>query len=132
MEAVACRGARVELSPAEAVRRAIDRSRDVMLAQLDKGSPIHGVTTGVGDSARRQVGRERAAAMQRLLVRKCGCGSGPEFTPAQVRANCLSRGRSGVRPVLIERLLEMLNRDLLPLIPAQGSLGASGDLVPAS
>jgi histidine ammonia-lyase/phenylalanine ammonia-lyase len=120
------------------VRRAIDRSRDVMLAQLDKGSPIYGVTTGVGDSARRQVGRERAAAMQRLLVRKCGCGSGPELTPAQVRAailvraNCLSRGSSGVRPVLIERLLEMLNQDLLLLIPAQGSLGASGDLVPAS
>ena len=138
MEAVARRRARVELSQDQAVRGAIDRSREVMLAQLERGSPIYGVTTGVGDSARYQVGLDRAAAMQRLLVRKCGCGTGPELSAEQVRAailvraNCLSKGNSGVRPVLIERLCDLLNLDLLPQIPAQGSVGASGDLVPAS
>jgi len=138
LEAVARGRARVELSQDSEVRGAIDRSRDVMLAQLERGSPIYGVTTGVGDSAGCQVGIDRAAAMQRLLVRKCGCGSGPELAAEQVRAailvraNCLSKGNSGVRPVLIERLCDLLNLDLLPLIPSQGSVGASGDLVPAS
>lgn len=138
IEAVARSRAPVALSTDEGVRGPIDRSRDLMLEQLDKGNPIYGVTTGVGDSARRQVGVDRAAAMQRLLVRKCGCGSGPELAPEQVRAailvraNCLSKGNSGVRTELIERLLDLLNLDMLPLIPAQGSVGASGDLVPAS
>lgn len=138
LEAVARGEARVELSREPEVRDALDRSREVMRTHLELGSPIYGVTTGVGDSARTQVGLDRAAAMQRLLVRKCGCGTGPELAPQQVRAailvraNCLSKGHSGVRPVLIERLCDLLNLDLLPLIPAQGSVGASGDLVPAS
>lgn len=138
LEAVARGGARVELSRDPAVRGAIERSRAAMLAKLAEGSPIYGVTTGVGDSASCQVGLDRAAAMQRLLVRKCGCGTGPDLAREQVRAailvraNCLSQGHSGVRPLLIERLCDLLNLDLLPRIPAQGSVGASGDLVPAS
>ena len=138
VQAVARGAARVAPSQEPAVVQAIERSRELMLAQLQKGEPIYGVTTGVGDSASCQVGLDRAAAMQRLLVRKCGCGSGPELAAQQVRAailiraNCLSKGNSGVRRVLIERLCAMLDLDLLPRIPAQGSVGASGDLVPAS
>ena len=69
MGAVARGEARVRLSADESVRRRIDESRALMLAELQRGSPIYGVSTGVGDSASCQVGVDRAAAMQRLLVR---------------------------------------------------------------
>jgi histidine ammonia-lyase len=81
---------------------------------------------------------DRAALMQEALIRLNGCGTGPVLPREQARAvvlaraNCLARGCSAVRPVLVERILDMLNHDLLPLIPEQGSVGASGDLIPSS
>lgn len=98
--------------------------------------PIYGVTTGFGDSASRQVSPERAAALQRNLVRYHLNGTGANAprdvvrATMLVRANCLARGVSGVRPVVIENLLKLLEADVLPLIPERGSVGASGDLVP--
>jgi phenylalanine ammonia-lyase len=100
--------------------------------------PIYGVTTGLGDSAHRQVSSSKTGELQKNLLRFLGCGTGP-LTPPEVvrvamllRANCLSKGNSGVRVELVERLLELLNHDILPLIPERGSCGASGDLVPLS
>lgn len=136
--AVARHGAAAALSPAPPVRERMAASRDLVFALLAQGLPVYGVTTGVGDSADRQVATDRAAALQLNLVRKCGCGSGP-ILPADatraailIRANCFARGYSGVRVELVERLLDLLAGDLLPLIPEQGSVGASGDLVPGS
>src|SRR3954447_22423689 len=100
--------------------------------------PIYGVTTGFGDSAHRQIAPEKAAALQQNMLRFLGCGTGqiasPDVTRATMlfRANCLAKGNSGVRLELIERLLTLLNHDILPLIPERGSCGASGDLVPLS
>jgi histidine ammonia-lyase/phenylalanine ammonia-lyase len=133
------RGAvKVALSTDPRVLEKIEKSVELRDSLIDSGAPIYGVTTGVGASVDRQVARDRAAEMQHNLVRKCGCGSGPTLPVDEtraailIRANCLAKGNSGVRRVLIDRLLDLLNLDLLPLIPEQGSLGASGDLVPGS
>lgn len=98
--------------------------------------PIYGVTTGFGDSAIRQISPAKATALQSNLIDYHLNGSGPtasrEVVRATllVRANCLARGYSGVRREVIQRLIDMLDHDVLPIIPERGSVGASGDLVP--
>ncbi|MEU9349069.1 aromatic amino acid ammonia-lyase [Streptomyces sp. NPDC048278] len=100
------------------------------------GQPIYGVTTGFGDSVTRQISPQKAAALQLNLIRYHLNGTGPEASDEVVRAtvliraNCLSRGNSGVSPVVVERLLDLLRHDVLPVVPERGSVGASGDLVP--
>ncbi len=136
--AVARGGARVALSADPEVMGRIEASLRLNRELIAEGIPIYGVTTGVGDSVHRQVARDRAALMQRYLIRKNGCGTGPTLPPDDaravvlVRANCLAKGYSAVRPVIVERLLDLLNNDYVPVIPEQGSVGASGDLIPAS
>lgn len=135
---VARNGVEARLSADPQILGRIEQSRELKDSLVSAGAPIYGVTTGVGASVDRQVALDRAAEMQRNLVRKCGCGTGPilptDATRAAIliRANCLAKGNSGVRRIVLERLLDLLNLDLLPLIPEQGSLGASGDLVPGS
>ncbi|MBV9315698.1 MAG: aromatic amino acid lyase [Pseudonocardia sp.] len=103
---------------------------------LDAGERVYGMTTGFGDSVRRSVSPEHAAILQRNLILGHLCGSGPpacrEVTRATmlIRANCLARGHSGIRPKVVELLLALLQRDLTPVVPSRGSLGASGDLIP--
>ncbi|WP_285746241.1 aromatic amino acid ammonia-lyase [Lentzea sp. NBRC 105346] len=100
------------------------------------GQPIYGVTTGFGASCIRQIGAAKTVALQRNLVQYHLNGSGPIAQPdviratMAVRANCLARGYSGVRPEVVRLLLDCLRHDVLPLIPERGSVGASGDLVP--
>jgi histidine ammonia-lyase/phenylalanine ammonia-lyase len=136
--AVARGAAQVALSPRPEVRERIEASMRLNRELIAEGIPIYGVTTGVGDSVHRQVAPDRAALMQRYLIRKNGCGTGPTLpvdaarAVVLVRANCLAKGYSAVRPIIIERLLDLLNADYVPVIPEQGSVGASGDLVPAS
>jgi phenylalanine ammonia-lyase len=119
---------------AEAVRA----SRRLKEELIDREIPIYGVTTGFGDSAHRQISPAKAGKLQQNILRFMGCGTGPIAPPevARVtmllRANCLSKGNSGVRVELIERVLELLNDDVLPYIPERGSCGASGDLAPLS
>jgi phenylalanine ammonia-lyase len=103
-----------------------------------EGIPIYGVTTGFGDSAHRQIAPGKALALQQTLVRMLGCGTGAlagldeARATVLIRANCLARGHSAVRPIIVTRLLDLLNHDIVPAIPEQGSVGASGDLVPLS
>jgi phenylalanine ammonia-lyase len=129
-------GGRVTLAP-EAARR-IQATRELKRDLIAREIPIYGVTTGFGDSAHRQIAPEKAAALQQNMLRFLGAGTGqiasPEVTRATMlfRANCLAKGNSGVRLELVERLLELLNHDVLPLIPERGSCGASGDLIPLS
>jgi phenylalanine ammonia-lyase len=129
-------GGRVTLAP-EAARR-IRATRELKRDLIAREIPIYGVTTGFGDSAHRQIAPEKAAALQQNMLRFLGAGTGqiasPEVTRATMlfRANCLAKGNSGVRLELVERLLELLNHDVLPLIPERGSCGASGDLIPLS
>ncbi len=128
------RSVRLADRAAEAVRAC----RELKVSLIAEEIPIYGVTTGLGDSAHRQVSSAKTAELQQNLLRFLGCGTGP-LTPPEVvrvamllRANCLAKGNSGVRVELVERLLELLNHDVVPLIPERGSCGASGDLVPLS
>lgn len=109
--------------------------RDRLLAT---GESVYGMTTGFGDSVGRSVHREHSGTLQRNLIigHMCGTGepAGREVVRATmlVRANCLARGNSGIRPEVLDLLLALLNRDLTPIVPSRGSLGASGDLIPLS
>lgn len=120
---------------------AVDQMRASTAAKhrlISANVPIYGVTSGFGDSNTRQIHGEKAVALQANLLRFLGCGSGPD-TPEDavratmlVRANCLARGYSAIRPDVVQLLLDCLNHDILPVIPERGSVGASGDLVPLS
>jgi histidine ammonia-lyase/phenylalanine ammonia-lyase len=129
-------GGHCALAPHAAQR--IDATRELKRDLIAREIPIYGVTTGFGDSAHRQIAPAKAAALQQNMLRFLGAGTGPIASPEVTRAtmlfraNCLAKGNSGVRLELVERLLELLNHDVLPLIPERGSCGASGDLIPLS
>jgi histidine ammonia-lyase len=105
---------------------------------LAREGVIYGVTTGYGDSVTRSVPPELVAELPLHLSRFHGCGMGRFLTPMETRAvmavrlAALLRGWSGVSTDLVTLLNEMIRRDILPLIPAEGSVGASGDLTPLS
>ncbi len=119
-----------------AARRRMERSRREVLRAVEEGRPVYGVTTGFGRLSDRLISREDAKTLQRNLIRSHASGVGPLLPPdlvralLLVRANGLCRGFSGVRPEVVITLLGMLNRDVTPAIPLQGSVGASGDLAP--
>lgn len=123
---------------ADGVSARMDSSRRTMGKLIDAGLPLYGVTTGFGDSSHRQICPQDAAELQRNLLRFLRVGVGP-IAPDPVlratmliRANCLVRGDSAIRPEPVELLLNLLGNDLLPMIPIRGSVGASGDLAPLS
>jgi len=138
IERVSRRGAGVSLTPDPYTRRAIEGSRELAAHQIARGEPIYGVTTGFGDSARRQIGPAKARTLQVRLVDCLGQGTGATTPTATaravvlIRANNLARGHSAVRAMLVERLLDLLNVGITPIIPEEGSVGASGDLIPLS
>jgi histidine ammonia-lyase/phenylalanine ammonia-lyase len=133
---VSRRGRTIRIS--ERAAQAIRASRALKQDLIAHEIPIYGVTTGFGDSARRQISPAKAGRLQQNILRFMGVGTGPLAPPEVVRvtmllrANCLAKGNSGVRVELVEDLLELLNHDVLPRIPERGSCGASGDLAPLS
>lgn len=124
--------ARAELDPK--VEERMERSRAVVVDAVEQGKIMYGITTGFGALADRHIGRADLEEMQLALVRSHAAGVGAPLADDVVRgllllrARTLAAGYSGVRPDLPRRLLEMLNRELLPVIPGKGSVGASGDL----
>ena len=134
--AVARARARVELD--EGVADRAQSTYDLNQRIIAGGATVYGVTTGVGDSVGRKVSVAGANELQESLIRLNGCGTGPDLPEDQsravvlARANCLARGSSAVRPLIPEMMAEMLNLGFAPVIPEQGSIGASGDLVPSS
>ncbi len=136
--AVARGGARVALADDPSIADAIAASRTLRDELIARGTPLYGITTGFGDSVRRHIAPAQAAKLQAHLVRDLGNGTGVTSTEATaratvlIRANTLARGHSGVRLELVERLVELLNAGITPAIPEEGSVGASGDLVPLS
>lgn len=130
--AVARGHARADLGPGVADR--MEHSRAVVVDAVDQGKIMYGITTGFGALADTHIGREDLEAMQLALVRSHAAGVGEPLPDDVVRgllllrARTLAAGYSGVRIDLPRRLIELLNRDLLPVIPGKGSVGASGDL----
>ncbi len=122
------------LDPAAPLR--VRESRAVVDGLLARGDTAYGVNTGFGKLSDVRIEPGEVQALQRNLVRSHACGLGEPLQEAEVRAmlllraNVLAKGFSGVRPELIEMLLELLNRGIHPVIPARGSVGASGDLAP--
>lgn len=100
------------------------------------GKVIYGVNTGFGSLANRQISASDARKLSRNLIVLCVCGVGKPLREDVVcgmmliRANMLAKGNSGVRPVVAQTLIDMLNAGITPLVPEKGSLGASGDLAP--
>jgi histidine ammonia-lyase len=133
VEAVAD-GASCALAP-RALRR-MQRAQAVVRRAVEAGSQVYGVNTGFGRLAQVRIDARRLDELQLNLVRSHASGVGRPLAARVVRAllalraNCLARGHSGLRPATLARMLAMLDHDLLPVVPEQGSVGASGDLAP--
>jgi histidine ammonia-lyase len=127
-------GEPVELAPAAAER--MRNARRLVAETVASGEIVYGVTTGFGSLANVRIAPEQAAALQERIVRSHATAVGPVLSRAEaramlvLRAHVLALGYSGVRVEIVERMLEMLNRNLIPAVPEKGSLGASGDLAP--
>jgi len=134
VEQVARGKAPVTLDPAARAR--MRESRAVVEAAVRDGRAIYGVTTGFGELKDRHIPPEQVRQLQVNLLRSHRAGVGRP-TPRDavramllLRAASLARGYSGCRPELVESLLALLERDVTPVVPLQGSVGASGDLAP--
>jgi histidine ammonia-lyase len=127
---------RAHVSLAESAWTGIERARAVVEDALASGRVLYGVNTGFGKLAQTRIPPDEINTLQRNLVLSHAAGVGQRLPDAVVRLTIalkiasLARGFSGVRRIVVERLIEMLNADVLPEIPAQGSVGASGDLAP--
>ena len=132
--AVAREYAPVRLS--ESCYEAIDRARALVEKILKEDRRVYGISTGFGEFSKVNVGHEQSAQLQEnLILSHCvavGTPLAKEVVRAMMllRANALVKGNSGIRRELIECLIQMLNQDVTPVVPRQGSLGASGDLAP--
>jgi len=117
---------------------AIEASAAVVQRAAAGDAPVYGVNTGFGKLASTRIGADDLAALQRNLIRSHSVGVGEPMAAPVVRlilalkAASLARAHSGVRPVVIQTLLDVFNAGLVPHIPSQGSVGASGDLAPLS
>lgn len=119
-------------------RERIDRSAAVVADAVKNGRALYGVTTGFGASVEFRVDPEVAHRMPLNLLRYHGCGTGAPLSPEEsaavvaARLASLGRGWSGVRPQVLELMIGLLDKRVLPVIPEEGSVGASGDLTPLS
>ena len=114
-------------------------SRKFLEDYIATGVPTYGVTTDFGDSCHNQISVEKAGELQRDICTYHGIGLGPKFDRETGRAVVLARlngnvkgGHSAIRPELAKMMVTMLNKDIIPVIPQLGSVGASGDLTPLS
>ena len=118
--------------------RKVQESRKAVEKIVSEERIVYGITTGFGKFSDVLISKDDVESLQLNLIRSHACGVGEPFPEVVsramilLRANALLKGFSGVRPVVIERLLELLNAGIHPVIPQQGSLGASGDLAPLS
>ncbi len=121
-----------------AARPAIAASTAVVRRAAEGDAPVYGVNTGFGKLASTRINAEDLAALQRNLIRSHSAGVGKPLAPAVVRlmlalkAGSLARGYSGVRQEVVDALIAVHNAGLVPYVPCQGSVGASGDLAPLS
>jgi histidine ammonia-lyase len=124
----------ITLSPEAAAP--IAASAALVKTIVDKGDPAYGINTGFGILAKAHIPNEQLEQLQRNLILSHAVGTGELISDAVVRLilltkiGSLARGYSGVRPIIIDTLIALYNAGVMPAIPAQGSVGASGDLAP--
>jgi histidine ammonia-lyase len=134
LQAIHAGGPTLEIDPA--ARPAIDASAAFVQRAAAGQAPVYGVNTGFGRLACERIDREDLAELQGNLIRSHSAGVGPPLPAAVARlmlalkAASLARAHSGVRPVVIDTLLAAHNAGVVPYVPSQGSVGASGDLAP--
>jgi histidine ammonia-lyase len=131
---VALRGAKVSLAASASEK--MQASRNVVDKLVASGKTAYGINTGFGKLASVRISTEQVRQLQVNLVRSHCCGVGEPLSKSEtraimlLRANALAKGLSGVKPATVETLCAMLNAGVHPVIPSQGSVGASGDLAP--
>ena len=136
--AVARRGVPVRISGSAAFRERMERSREVMYAAIQADLPVYGVTTGYGKACGKRLRKGSVLDGEVNLMRFHGCGTGEPLGVEETRAAmlcrllCLARGYSAVSIPLMEQLAALLNAGITPVVPCEGSVGASGDLTPLS
>ncbi len=115
----------------------INKCRDYLDSKLEKADgPVYGVTTGFGSLCNKTITRDQLSTLQKNLVMSHACGTGAEVRPEIVKLmlllkiHALAKGFSGVQLITVQRLTDMFNNDVLPVVYELGSLGASGDLAP--
>ena len=126
-----------EIRISKEAEEAIIKCRKYLDSKMeDIGRPVYGVTTGFGSLCNITIPEDQLSQLQHNLVMSHACGTGEEVNPDIVRimlllkAQSLSYGHSGAQLMTVQRLLDMYNNDIIPVVYTQGSLGASGDLVP--
>ncbi|RXJ84817.1 histidine ammonia-lyase [Arcobacter sp. CECT 8985] len=128
----------IEISNNENFVNSIEKTHNYLMKQIKDGKPIYGITTGYGASGKNYVSYEDSKTLQKNLFRFHGCGIGPKLSykvckyAVIMRTISLSKARSGVSLELLKRLELLIQKDIIPVIPSQGSVGASGDLTPLS
>lgn len=127
---------RATVTVGEKVAARMAPARALVEDAIARGEIVYGITTGFGALAQVHIEPERAVELQHAIVRSHAAGAGPAIDEEIVRgmmllrARTLSAGHAGARPVLVERIAEVLNAGITPVVPAHGSVGASGDLAP--
>jgi histidine ammonia-lyase len=128
----------IRVSIAEEARPRIEVAREVVEAAVREGRVVYGLNTGFGALAEVVIPGDRIAELQQNLIRSHAAGVGEPLPEPEVRAimllraNVLALGHSGVRIEVIQRILDLLNHRVHPVVPSRGSVGASGDLAPLS
>ena len=124
----------VELS--SSAKKKVNKARALIDKWVDKNEVIYGVTTGFGEFANVSISNKDIAKLQENLIVSHAAGVGENLPPFIVkimmllRANAVAKGHSGIRLSTIQLLLDMMNNNIIPVVPSQGSVGSSGDLVP--
>lgn len=135
-EVVAVAGGGVGVTLDEAAVGSMEAARTTVESAIAEERVVYGITTGFGALATTHIGRDDVDRLQHELLRSHAAGVGPPLPDPVVRAmlllraRTLAQGHSGVRTAVVERILDLLEADILPVVPAQGSVGASGDLAP--
>lgn len=136
LDQVVNNGERVE--PCDKAKKKVAETRKAVEEIVQNGKTVYGVNTGFGKLSDVKINSEDVETLQRNLIYSHACGVGEplaeEVSRAMLllRANTLMKGFSGVRPELVQQLIDFINLRIYPVIPSQGSLGASGDLAPLS
>lgn len=136
--AVARDGVEVRISKDKSFVRRMEKTKTLLMESLRRGIPVYGVNTGYGKSCGSRMSMDIALKNSENIFRFHGCGTGEPIGIEETRAAmlcriiCLARGYSGVSIALLQQMADFLNQGITPVVPCEGSVGASGDLTPMS